>query len=153
VLVQRAEDLAAAVEATCDPFLAVAARALLAVQPSLTASQLRALVVLRDHSDINLGGLAARLGVRPPTATQLCDRLEAAGLLDRRVAGHSRREIRLRLTPLGRKVLRDFSRYRRRDLAAVLDRMSLEDRQALCDGLVAFSVAVDEPDGERPAPG
>lgn len=135
-------DLVSEIEEACQPLIDVVSAALRQVSPAVTVTQLRALRVVRLHPGINLGGLAAELGVTSPTATQLCDRLEAAGLLDRQVAGHSRREIRLRLTHGGERVLAELSRLRRRELSGVLQRMTADERRALLTGLSAFAGAV-----------
>ena len=129
------------VEQAGQAFLRVANRALLALPAPVTAPQLRALLIVEQSPAVNMGALAAQLGVKPPTATQLCDRLEAAGLLDRRPAAHSRREVQLRLTPAGRRVLAGLSRLRRRDLAQVLAGMTGPEQTALLTGLLAFTRA------------
>ena len=51
--------------------------------------------------DIDQNGLAARLGIDRNTTSLLVDRLEAKGLLERRVSPEDRRARRLRLTTRG----------------------------------------------------
>lgn len=132
------------VDAAGEAFVTVANRSLLAARAPVTPPQLRALLVLRQQPGINAAGLAEQLGVKPPTATAVCDRLEAAGLMDRQVAPHSRREVVLRLTRAGHRLLAGLARQRREDVATVLARMSAPDRQALLVGLTAFRRAVVE---------
>ena len=60
--------------------------------------QLRALTVLDREGTANLAQLAEGMGVTVSTTSRLVDRLVAAGLVDRRTATHTRREIALRLT-------------------------------------------------------
>ena len=79
----------------------VAARSLGAVEDEVTLPQFRALVVLAS-SERNLGDLAEALDVHPSSATRLCTRLEAKGLLTRRPSAQSRRELVVSLTPAGR---------------------------------------------------
>lgn len=147
------EQAAAVVETHADSFLFVAGRATLALEPALTSVQLRALFALRQQPDMSVGDLAAQLQVRPPTATQLCDRLEAAGLIIRTIPVHNRRRVALRLSPTGQTVLGTLADSRRQEFATVLAHMTPSNRLALQTGLAAFSAALDEltaPQGKPP---
>ncbi|MDX3115695.1 MULTISPECIES: MarR family winged helix-turn-helix transcriptional regulator [Streptomyces] len=106
--------------------------------PLLPARQLLALRTVRHRPELNLTALAERLDVGLPTASRLCDRLEAAGLLERALHPHSRREVRLVLTAYGRHVLADVGERRVRRLAAVFESMPPAQRAALEQGLHAF---------------
>src|ERR1700742_12956 len=77
-----------------------------------SATQLHVLLIVERHRDINLSGLAAQLGALVSSASRLCDRLGAAGLLDR-LHGSSRRAVMLRLSPDGRALLDRMRRQRR----------------------------------------
>ncbi|MFG2357438.1 MarR family winged helix-turn-helix transcriptional regulator [Streptomyces sp. NPDC048521] len=107
----------------------------------LSLHQLRALRVLEAAPEVNLTGLAERLDIGLPTASRLCDRLEAAGMLERALHPRNRREVQLRLTGQGRRVLADVARRRTQALAAVLARMAPVDRAALVRGMKAFFTA------------
>ncbi|MFI5842057.1 MarR family transcriptional regulator [Catenuloplanes sp. NPDC051500] len=108
----------------------------------LSASQLRAMLTLEEISGgINLRGLAERLGVVLSSASRLSDRLVAAGLLERRQSDEDRREVLVRLSSSGRRLLADLRSRRRERLAEVLSRMTPEDRAALRRGLEAFRKA------------
>ncbi|WP_069772074.1 MarR family winged helix-turn-helix transcriptional regulator [Streptomyces sp. LUP30] len=106
--------------------------------PLLPARQLLALRTIRHRPELNLTALAERLDVGLPTASRLCDRLEAAGLLERAVHPRNRREVRLVLTVYGQRVLTDVGERRVRRLAAVFEGMSPAQRAALEQGLYAF---------------
>ncbi|MBL1104318.1 winged helix-turn-helix transcriptional regulator [Streptomyces sp. 5-8] len=110
----------------------------------LSLHQLRALRALEGAPGLNLTALAERLDIGLPTASRLCDRLEAAGLLERVLHPHKRREVQLNLTAQARRVLDDVARRRTRALAAVLEHMGPADRAALSRGLEAFRAALDE---------
>jgi DNA-binding MarR family transcriptional regulator len=105
-----------------------------------SATQLHVLLIVERHRDINLSGLATQLGALVSSASRLCDRLEAAGFLDR-VHGTSRRAVMLRLSPEGRALLDRLRRQRREDLARVLARMPPAARTALATGLSQFRAA------------
>ncbi|WP_328310688.1 MarR family transcriptional regulator [Streptomyces sp. NBC_00442] len=109
--------------------------------PRLSSLQLQALTVARRSPGINLTGLAERVGAAPPTASRLCDRLEAAGLLERRRGTTSRREIGLILTPQGLAMLEDLAERRLAAINQVLRHVPVDQREALRSGLVAFAEA------------
>lgn len=107
----------------------------------LSVHQLRALRALEAAPDLNLTGLAERLAVGLPTASRLCDRLEAAGLLVRALHPRKRREVQLSLTAQGRRVLDDVAGRRAQALTAVLAGMEPADRAALSRSMRAFLAA------------
>lgn len=115
----------------------------------LSTHQLRALLVLEAATGLNLTALAERLGTGLPTASRLCDRLEAAGMLERSLHPEKRREVRLSLTAQGRRVLDDVAARRARALAAVLARMEPAERSELRRAMKAF-LAAARSGGERP---
>ncbi|MCG7210177.1 MarR family winged helix-turn-helix transcriptional regulator [Streptomyces arenae] len=119
----------------------------------LSLHQLRALWALETAPETNLTGLADRLDIGLPTASRLCDRLEAAGMLERTPHPRNRRELQLTLTPHGRRVLDDVARRRNLALTEVLAAMAPAERSALVRGMRAFtSAAADVPPGRRRAP-
>jgi DNA-binding MarR family transcriptional regulator len=104
-------------------------------------SQLRALLVIDEHGATNLRTLCEALGSAPPSVSRLCDRMEAAGLIERALSEASRREVQLRLSTHGRNVLARLRENRARELAAVLSTMAPADVRALARGLRAFEHA------------
>ncbi|MEU0060686.1 MarR family transcriptional regulator [Streptomyces sp. NPDC006334] len=119
----------------------------LAVQDTslrLSLHQLRALRTLETTPELNLTALAERLDTGMPTASRLCDRLEAAGLLERGLHPHKRREVQLRLTAHGRRVLGDVAERRTRALAEALRSMDAAGRAQLRRGMKAFLAARDD---------
>ncbi|MGW2619991.1 MarR family winged helix-turn-helix transcriptional regulator [Streptomyces sp. NPDC001500] len=120
--------------------------------PRLPARQLLALRTVRHRPELNLTSLAERLGVGLPTASRLCDRLEAAGLLERAVHPRNRREVRLVLTAYGRDVLADVGERRAQRLTAVFEGMPPARRAALEQGLHAFHQAYARDAGTATGP-
>ncbi|OKK16118.1 hypothetical protein AMK16_25725 [Streptomyces sp. CB00455] len=104
----------------------------------LPPSQLRALTILERRPGINLRDLGEALGSTPPSISRLCDRLEAAGLVQRSRVRTNRREVELSLSRRGRAVLAQTRARRAQSIAEVLQRMSPRRRQALGEGLSAF---------------
>ncbi|MER6987725.1 MarR family transcriptional regulator [Saccharopolyspora hirsuta] len=133
-------------EAGVGLLLVVWARSAERIKPKVSASQLRALVVVDRHGAINVMSLADELGSIPSVTSRLCDRLQAAGLLDRVASEGDRREVMLQLSRDGRRLLRQFRRERQADLKQVLDAMSPRSRSALLTGMSAFYAAATELD-------
>lgn len=137
----RPEDEAQAAAEAVSALAALWARAPQAVTPRVSAHQLRALHAVGRGHEVNLTRLAEQMGVSLSTASRLCDRLEAAGFLERGVPPSSRREVCLTLTDGGRRLVAQVAECRRRHLAAVLESMPAEGRAALLNGLHAFHAA------------
>jgi DNA-binding MarR family transcriptional regulator len=103
-----------------------------------SASQLRVLLILEHHDGINLRTLADSLASTPPSTSRLCDRLQAAGFVERVVSPADRREVRLHLSSRGRAFLADLRTRREKELQEVLALMPAAKRTALLEGLEAF---------------
>ena len=71
----------------------------------VTRPQWRTLTMLNRHEGINQGGLAELLEVEPITLCRMIDRLEEAGLVERRRSAHDRRIWQIFLTDRSRPVL------------------------------------------------
>ncbi|WP_328340583.1 MarR family winged helix-turn-helix transcriptional regulator [Streptomyces violaceus] len=117
----------------------------------LSPHQLRALRTVEATPGLNVTALADELDIGLPTASRLCDRLAAAGLLERAPHPGTRREVRLLLTSHGRHVLSDVAGRRTEALATTLAAMEPAERVALSRGLRGFLSAREatapHPDG------
>ena len=109
--------------------------------PRLSGPQLNALLVVEADQGINLRGLAGRLKMILSSASRLCDRLVASGLVERVPGRVDRREIALYLTPVSRQLLEDLRVSRHELLGQLLSRMSPAGRAALLFGLTEFAAA------------
>lgn len=143
---ERVPDIAAALESTVESLLSVLEGARLAQSPAVPPTQLRVLTIVARNRHTNMNRLAEALDVVPSSASRLCDRLEATGLLRRVPDPRDRREVRLLLTPAARRVLDELRERRRTALAAVLERMPPAARQSLVGALEAFDEAATRPD-------
>jgi len=135
---------AAAVDDAAQALLAAWDAAREQATPRLSAPQLNALLVVERAEGINLRGLATQLKMILSSASRLCDRLVASGLVERVPGRADRREIALYLTPSARQVLDQLRTTRRAMLATVLDRMSPSGQAALIRGLTEFAAAAAE---------
>ncbi|MBM2621532.1 MarR family transcriptional regulator [Actinoplanes sp. LDG1-06] len=148
----RVTDVASAVESTADALMTVLESAGLGQSPSVPPAQLRVLAIVADNRHTtNMSRLAEALEVVPSSASRLCDRLEATGLLRRVPDPRDRREVRLLLTPSAQRLLDELRERRRLALEEVLKRMSPGDREELVHSLRAFAAAAggEEEDESR----
>lgn len=120
-----------------------------------SASQLRVLHILEHHDGIKLRTLAETLASTPPSTSRLCDRLQAAGFVERVASPEDRREVRLHLSSRGHAFLADLRSRRERELRKVLADMPAAKRVALLEGLEAFcaTAATQILDDDAPASG
>ncbi|MFF5028714.1 MarR family winged helix-turn-helix transcriptional regulator [Streptomyces collinus] len=101
-------------------------------------SQMRVLLMLEHQDGINLRSLADSLASTPPSTSRLCDRLVAAGFVERAISPSDRREVRLHLSNRGRAFLDDLRARREQELQAVLELMPAAKRTQFLAGLEAF---------------
>ncbi|QFG23511.1 MarR family transcriptional regulator [Actinomadura sp. WMMB 499] len=150
---ERAAVDAAALDDAAAALMTVWSRAHSAPDVPVPATQLRALLVLEEQGPVNVSSLADRLGALVSSASRLCDRLEASGLL-MRDPGRDRREVTLRLTADGEELLDRLRVRRREELARVLASMPTSARAALVWGLAQFTDAAGRtgPDGSFSMP-
>ncbi len=110
--------------------------------------QWRLLVVVASRGTSASNEVAAALGVHASTATRLCDRLVAQGLLSRQDDPADRRYLALTLTSKGRKLVENVLAARRADIERILDRLSPVGRSQLIAGLREFTEAADGVDAD-----
>jgi DNA-binding MarR family transcriptional regulator len=97
----------------------------------LTAPRLSALSVIVFGGPLTLGALAAAEQVRPPTMTRLVAALERDGLVTREQDPNDRRQILLRATPAGRRLLEEGRARRTASLARRLASLPPSDLAGL----------------------
>ena len=136
-------DVAAAVESAVESLVSVLDSARDAQIPTVPPAQLRVLSIISGNRHTNMSRLAEALDVVPSSASRLCDRLEATGLLRRVPDPRDRREVRLMLTPLARRLHDQIRERRQGALAEVLDRMPAATRNELLRSLQSFAEAAE----------
>ena len=147
-----AQQAAAEVEAAAEALVGIWAHVAESLDVRISPTQLRALTALGRYGELNLSQLADALGALPSSASRLCDRLEAAGLLTRDTGRASRRAVSLRLTANGEALLEQARQRRQEQIAQVLKIMPAAGRAELAEGLAAFQQAA-EPEGLASADG
>jgi DNA-binding MarR family transcriptional regulator len=138
------DGLVDAVMAASRALLAVVARSLAAVDDDVTLPQYRALVVLGQRGTQRPVDLASALDVSPSTATRMCDRLVAKGLVDRDRLVDDRREVRVGLSERGRGLVDEVTQRRRAELGVLLAALPVERQEAVAAALRTFAEAAGE---------
>ncbi len=92
--------------------------------PFVSVPQFRALTFVHRHPGTSLTDVSAHLGVMPPTASAIVDRLVRRGLVSRTADPRERRRIILRLTRAGTHRLAQARSTTRRRMARALAGMS-----------------------------
>ncbi|MFI6263431.1 MarR family transcriptional regulator [Micromonospora sp. NPDC051006] len=138
---ERPPDLAAAIDAAAEVLVGVLDSAASRHHISVSPTQLRVLSLISSRPGTNVNRLAELLDVVPSSASRLCDRLEATGLLRRVADPRDRREVRLRPTAAAEKLLRELTERRHQAVQAVLDRMPPHAQHDLLLALLAFGQA------------
>jgi DNA-binding MarR family transcriptional regulator len=106
----------------------------------LTVSQFRALAFVASHEPTRLTELAEALGVAPSSATETCDRLVRAGMLERRRDADDLRVARLALTSRGRH---EVERVRARRIDQMHDVLSQIPRSQHHEVFTALELVAD----------
>jgi DNA-binding MarR family transcriptional regulator len=97
----------------------------------LSATQLAALGALSRHGALTPGELAEHEKVQPPSMTRVIARLEEKGLLSRSPHPTDRRQVVLKLTDAGEKLLKEERRRKEAWLARRLGELTAEERAIL----------------------
>lgn len=119
------------------------------VPADLTIQQLRVLDHLVKQPGLSGQELGALLGVSPPTASGLVERLVEKGLVSRSDDLDDRRIRRLRPTEAGQDVMRQLDSMFERSLGVVLGELSTDDLELLCRGARAMLAALDRVSANR----
>lgn len=124
--------------------VAIVAQSLAEVENAVTLPQLRVLVLVHRHGQLNLAGVAAGLGVHASTASRTCDPLVRSGLLVRADDPRDRRHLALTLTPEGQTLVDSVMDHRRRAIKEVVQRMPSGQRDRLATAFSAFTSAAGD---------
>lgn len=111
--------------------------------------QLRALVVVATRGPMNLTVLAAHLGVNASNASRTCDKLVSGGYLERSLPPRDRRNVVLRLTDRGERLVASLVESRRAFLGEVVALMTPEDQELLVRALGALDAAMAAAHGDE----
>jgi DNA-binding MarR family transcriptional regulator len=117
----------------------------------VTRPQWQVLTTLRRHEGINQGGLAEQLDVEPITVCRMVDRLQEAGLVERRADAADRRSWRLHLTQRALELLDQLRPLAEEMIEEALDGIDVQDRQMLVQLLTQVRENLSRRQGEMAA--
>jgi DNA-binding MarR family transcriptional regulator len=132
----RPADAPSVDEPSLDELLMGAARALRrtwanGLGPDLSPHDARALRVVGHHGPTRLGVVAEHLRIAPRSATDVVDRLEERGLVERAPDPDDRRAMTVSLTEIGAAVLAAVDKARREGAAEFFGVLSENERDTL----------------------
>ena len=110
----------------------------------LTLAQLSILLTLLDQGPIRMTELATRERVRTPTTTVAIRRLEKLGLVKRSRDPSDLRAVLVEVTPQGLVQHREALAVRRANLAALLSKLTDEERDTLAKALRPLERLADQ---------
>ena len=116
----------------------------------ITPSQMSALVVLARMGELTLGELATVERIAPPSMTRIAARLEAQGLLERRVDSSDRRVARVAISPAGEEVLSQSREKGDAFVTARLAQLTEEERHVLARAVPLLERLASDDTGDRP---
>lgn len=101
----------------------------------ITNPQFDALLVLRENGELTMGELCAKMYLACSTATDLIDRMERNGLIERVRDSQDRRVIRLRVLEKGSNIIDEVLEARQTYLAAQFADLDEVDKKNLIQAL------------------
>ncbi|WP_374711412.1 MarR family winged helix-turn-helix transcriptional regulator [Symbiobacterium terraclitae] len=105
----------------------------------ITSPQFDALLVLREHGELTMGELCAKMYLACSTATDLIDRMERNGLIERVRDTADRRVIRLRVLPKGSELIEQVLEARQAYLATAMAGLGASDKARIIRTLEELS--------------
>lgn len=114
--------------------------------PDLTLAQLSILLTLLDSGPIRMTELATRERVRTPTTTVAIRRLEKLGLVKRSRDPSDMRAVLVEVTPEGLVQHREALANRRAHLAAMLAKLTMDERDNVLRALQPLQHLADAED-------
>ena len=116
----------------------------IATRHGIALADLHALRVLELTGSMPVSRLGAELGLHRSSATNLVDRLERAGLVDRIASPDDRRVTLVRPSAAGAEALEGFAVVRESDLVRRLLSLSDDERSAFADLLERVTAPPEE---------
>ncbi len=102
---------------------------------NITPPQFSALLTLIDAGEITMGELCGKLYLACSTVTDLIDRMEKNGYVERFRDSKDRRVIRLRVLPAGFAVYENVLKTRKAYLASILTNLEQREKDQLITSL------------------
>ncbi len=97
----------------------------------LTYNQYKTLLTIADRGECTLGDLGRELDVAMSSASQMVDRLVGQGVVSREQDAGNRRQVVIRLTPEGERLLADLQHTILAGYRKILDQLSGQEQEDL----------------------
>ena len=92
-----------------------------------TLSEIKALAAFRGDGEYTMGELSKNAQVAMPSMTEMVDKLEERGIAERYRDTTDRRVVKVKLTPKGKRLRKEFMRKRLNDLKKMFGTLSKEE--------------------------
>ena len=100
-----------------------------------TLSEIKALAAFRGDREYTMGELSKNAQVAMPSMTEMVDKLEGHGMAERYRDAKDRRVVKVRLTPEGKRLRKEFMQKRLSDLKRIFGRLSNAELDELISSL------------------
>ncbi len=102
---------------------------------AVNMSQLKAMTAFSEDSLLSMGELCKMANIKMPSMTEVVDRFEREGILDRIRDDGDRRVVKVKMTAKGKKMHREVLKRRADELTKMFGVLTTKDRVKLVDSL------------------
>lgn len=110
----------------------------------ITPPQFTALLLLNEEGGMTIGELSHKMYLAFSTVTDLLDRMEKNGLVERIRSSQDRRVVKVHILPKGEEIIHDVLKARREYLGSVLSHMSASEVEQVDKALHLIADHMDE---------
>ena len=102
---------------------------------AVNMSQLKAMTAFSEDSLLSMGELCKMANIKMPSMTEVVDRFEKEGILERIRDNEDRRVVKVKMTAKGKKMHKEVLKRRADELTKMFGVLTTEDRTKLVDSL------------------
>jgi len=102
---------------------------------AVNMSQLKAMTAFSEDSLLSMGELCKMANIKMPSMTEVVDRFEKEGILERIRNNEDRRVVKVKMTAKGKKMHKEVLKRRANELTKMFGVLTTEDRTKLVDSL------------------
>lgn len=106
---------------------------------AVNMSQLKAMTAFSEDSLLSMGELCKMANVKMPSMTEVVDRFEKEGILERIRGEEDRRVVKVKMTEKGKKMHQEVLKRRADELTKMFGVLTTQDREKLVDSLKSVS--------------
>ena len=102
---------------------------------AVNMSQLKAMTAFSEDSLLSMGELCKMANIKMPSMTEVVDRFEKEGILERIRDKEDRRVVKVKMTAKGKKMHKEVLKRRADELTKIFGVLTTKDRTKLVDSL------------------